>query len=174
MRRRIRWRRAGTFPLPEAQTDRFMMKLAMGFPDREEETAILQAYSMEDPLEKLQPVMTKEELLSMKEEAKRVYVHPLVAGYLADIAGATRRQEKVAMGVSPRGTLALMRAAKALACMEGRDYLIPDDVKTLAPDVLSHRLIFAYGSSGQEESRALIEEILAQVPVPVEDFGKRG
>ena len=165
---------AGTFPLPEAQTDRFMMKLAMGFPDREEETAILQAYSQEDPLEKLQPVMTKEELLSMKEEAKRVYVHPLVAGYLADIAGATRRQEKVAMGVSPRGTLALMRAAKALACMEGRDYLIPDDVKTLAPDVLSHRLIFAYGSSGQEESRALMEEILAQVPVPVEDFGKRG
>ena len=151
-----------------------MMKLAMGFPDREEETAILQAYSMEDPLEKLQPVMTKEELLSMKEEAKRVYVHPLVAGYLADIAGATRRQEKVAMGVSPRGTLALMRAAKALACMEGRDYLIPDDVKTLAPDVLSHRLIFAYGSSGQEESRALMEEILAQVSVPVEDFGKRG
>ena len=165
---------AGTFPLPEAQTDRFMMKLAMGFPDREEETAILQAYSQEDPLEKLQPVMTKEELLSMKEEAKRVYVHPLVAGYLADIAGATRKQKKVAMGVSPRGTLALMRAAKALACMEGRDYLIPDDVKALAPDVLSHRLIFAYGSSGQEEARALMEEILAQVPVPVEDFGKRG
>ena len=165
---------AGTFPLPEAQTDRFMMKLAMGFPDREEETAILQAYSTEDPLERLQPVMTKEELLSMKEEAKQVYVHPLVAGYLADIAGATRKQEKVAMGVSPRGTLALMRAAKALACMEGRDYLIPDDVKALAVDVLSHRLIFAYGSSRQEEARALMEEILAQVNVPVEDFGKRG
>ena len=164
---------AGTFPLPEAQTDRFMMKLAMGFPSREEEAAILQTYSREDPLEKLQAVMTKEELLSMKEEAKRVYVHPLVAGYLADVAAATRKQERVTMGVSPRGTLALMRAAKALACMEGRDYLIPDDVKALACDVLSHRLVFAYGGR-QEEARALMEEILAQTPVPVEDFGRRG
>ncbi|HJC55904.1 MAG TPA: MoxR family ATPase [Candidatus Eisenbergiella intestinipullorum] len=165
---------AGTFPLPEAQTDRFMMKLAMGFPDREEETAILQAYSSKDPLEELQPVMTGQELLALKEEAQKVYVHPLVAGYLADIAAATRKQEKVAVGVSPRGTLALMRAAKAMACMEGRDYLIPDDVKALAPDVLSHRLIFAYGSGRQEEARRMMEEILAQVPVPVEDFGRRG
>ena len=164
---------AGTFPLPEAQTDRFMMKLAMGFPSREEEAAILQTYSREDPLEKLQAVMTKEELLSMKEEAKRVYLHPLVAGYLADVAAATRKQERVTMGVSPRGTLALMRAAKALACMEGRDYLIPDDVKALACDVLSHRLVFAYGGR-QEEARALMEEILSQTPVPVEDFGRRG
>ena len=136
---------AGTFPLPEAQTDRFMMKLSMGFPEREEEAAILQAYSQKDPLTELQAVMTKEELLALKEEAGRVYVHPLVAGYLADIAAATRKQDRIAMGVSPRGTLALMRAAKALACMEGRDYLIPDDVKALAPDVLSHRLVFAYG-----------------------------
>lgn len=165
---------AGTFPLPEAQTDRFMMKLSMGFPDREEEMAILQTYSQRDPLEELQPVMTKEQLLSLKEEAQRVYVHPLVAGYLADLAAETRKQDRVAMGVSPRGTLALMRAAKALACMEGRDYLIPDDVKALAPDVLSHRLIFAYGGGRQEEAKGLMEEILSRVPVPVEDFGRRG
>ncbi|HIV93447.1 MAG TPA: MoxR family ATPase [Candidatus Eisenbergiella stercoravium] len=164
---------AGTFPLPEAQTDRFMMKLSMGMPDREEEISILQTYAQGDPLEELQAVMTKEELLSLKEEAAKVYVHPLVAGYLADIAGATRKQEKIAMGVSPRGTLALMRAAKALACMEGRDYMIPDDVKTLACDVLSHRLVFTYGSGRTEEARGLMEELLAQVPVPVEDFGKR-
>ena len=165
---------AGTFPLPEAQTDRFMMKLSMGFPDREEEMAILQTYSQRDPLEELQPVMTKEQLLFLKEEAQRVYVHPLVAGYLADLAAETRKQDRVAMGVSPRGTLALMRAAKALACMEGRDYLIPDDVKALAPDVLSHRLIFAYGGGRQEEAKGLMEEILSRVPVPVEDFGRRG
>ena len=165
---------AGTFPLPEAQTDRFMMKLSMGFPDREEEMAILQTYSQRDPLEELQPVMTKEQLLSLKEEAQRVYVHPLVAGYLADLAAETRKQDRVAMGVSPRGTLALMRAAKALACMEGRDYLIPDDVKALAPDVLSHSLIFAYGGGRQEEAKGLMEEILSRVPVPVEDFGRRG
>ncbi len=164
---------AGTFPLPEAQTDRFMLKLSMGMPDREEEISILQTYAQGDPLEELQAVMTKEELLSLKEEAAKVYVHPLVAGYLADIAGATRKQEKIAMGVSPRGTLALMRAAKALACMEGRDYMIPDDVKTLACDVLSHRLVFTYGSGRTEEARGLMEELLAQVPVPVEDFGKR-
>ena len=164
---------AGTFPLPEAQTDRFMLKLSMGMPDREEEISILQTYAQGAPLEELQAVMTKEELLSLKEEAAKVYVHPLVAGYLADIAGATRKQEKIAMGVSPRGTLALMRAAKALACMEGRDYMIPDDVKTLACDVLSHRLVFTYGSGRTEEARGLMEELLAQVPVPVEDFGKR-
>ena len=165
---------AGTFPLPEAQTDRFMMKLSMGFPEREEEAAILQTYSQKDPLTELQAVMTKEELLALKEEAGRVYVHPLVAGYLADIAAATRKQDRIAMGVSPRGTLALMRAAKALACMEGRDYLIPDDMKALAPDVLSHRLVFAYGGGRQEEARGLMEEILSRVPVPVEDFGRRG
>ena len=165
---------AGTCPLPEAQTDRFMMKLSMGFPEREEEAAILQTYSQKDPLTELQAVMTKEELLALKEEAGRVYVHPLVAGYLADIAAATRKQDRIAMGVSPRGTLALMRAAKALACMEGRDYLIPDDVKALAPDVLSHRLVFAYGGGRQEEARGLMEEILSRVPVPVEDFGRRG
>ena len=165
---------AGTFPLPEAQTDRFMMKLSMGFPEREEEAAILQTYSQKDPLTELQAVMTKEELLALKEEAGRVYVHPLVAGYLADIAAATRKQDRIAMGVSPRGTLALMRAAKALACMEGRDYLIPDDVKALAPDVISHRLVFAYGGGRQEEARGLMEEILSRVPVPVEDFGRRG
>ena len=165
---------AGTFPLPEAQTDRFMMKLSMGFPEREEEAAILQTYSQKDPLTELQAVMTREELLALKEEAGIVYVHPLVAGYLADIAAATRKQDRIAMGVSPRGTLALMRAAKALACMEGRDYLIPDDVKALAPDVLSHRLVFAYGGGRQEEARGLMEEILSRVPVPVEDFGRRG
>ena len=164
---------AGTFPLPEAQTDRFMMKLSMGFPDREEETAILKAYGESDPLEKLEAVMTKEELLALKKEARMVFVHPVVAGYLADIAGATRRQEKVIMGVSPRGTLALMRAGKALACMQGRDYLIPDDVKRIAPDVLAHRLLFSYGRNRQEDAVRLMAEILDQIPVPVEDFCRR-
>lgn len=161
---------AGTFPLPEAQMDRFMMKLSMGMPAREEEIAILTTYSKEDPLEKLEPVMSKEELLTMKEEAAKVFVHPLVAGYLADIAAATRTQEKVLMGVSPRGTLALMRCCKALACMEGRDYVTPDDVKYLAAPVLAHRLVFSYGSTRQEDAVKLMDSILAQVEVPVEDF----
>ena len=129
---------AGTFPLPEAQTDRFMMKLSMGLPDREEEIRILETYREKDPL-----------------------------------VLATRKQEKVVMGVSPRGTLALMRCCKALACMEGRDYVTPDDVKKLAPAVLAHRLVFSFGRSRQEEAVKLMEEILKSVPVPVEDFSRR-
>ena len=164
---------AGTFPLPEAQTDRFIMKLSMGLPDREEEIRILETYKDKDPLPELKPVMSKKELLFIKEEAERVYVHPLVNGYLADIALATRKQEKIVMGVSPRGTLALMRCAKARACMEGRAYVIPDDVKKLASSVLAHRLVFSFGRSRQEEAVKLLEDILAAVPVPVEDFSRK-
>lgn len=161
---------AGTFPLPEAQMDRFMMKLSMGMPAREEEIAILTTYSKEDPLESLEPVMSQEELLAMKAEAAKVFVHPVVAGYLADIAAATRKQDKVLMGVSPRGTLALMRCCKALACMEGRDYVTPDDVKYMAAPVLAHRLVFSYGATRQEDAVKLMESILGQIEVPVEDF----
>lgn len=164
---------AGTFPLPEAQTDRFMMKLSMGLPEREEEVRILTAYSNGDPLAEIHAVMSREQLLSMRKEAEAVYVHPLMAGYLADIAGATRRQERVVTGVSPRGTLALMRCCKALACMEGRDYVIPDDVKALAPCVLAHRLVFSSGRSRQEDAVRLMEDILKSIPVPVEDFSGR-
>jgi len=148
---------AGTFPLPEAQTDRFIMKLSMGLPDREEEIRILETYKDRDPLPWLRPVMSREELLSIKEEAEKIYVHPLINGYLADIALATRKQEKVVMGVSPRGTLALMRCAKARACMEGRSYVIPDDVKKLASAVLAHRLMFSFGRSRQEEAVKLMD-----------------
>ena len=146
------------------------MKLSMGLPDREEEIRILETYKDRDPLPWLRPEMSREELLSIKEEAEKIYVHPLINGYLADIALATRKQEKVVMGVSPRGTLALMRCAKARACMEGRSYVIPDDVKKLASAVLAHRLMFSFGRSRQEEAVKLMEDILAGVPVPVEDF----
>ncbi len=164
---------AGTFPLPEAQTDRFMMKLSMGLPDREEEIRILETYREKDPLAELHAVMTCEELIAVKRQAEKTYVHPLINGYLADIVLATRKQEKVVMGVSPRGTLALMRCCKALACMEDRDYVTPDDVKKLAPAVLAHRLVFSFGRSRQEEAVKLMEEILKSVPVPVEDFSRR-
>lgn len=164
---------AGTFPLPEAQTDRFMMKLSMGLPEREEEIRILTTYSAGDPLTQLRAIMSREQLLAMREEAEKVYVHPLVAGYLADIAEATRKQERVVMGVSPRGTLALMRCCKALACMEGRDYVVPDDAKELAPCVLAHRLVFSSGRSRQEDAIRLMKDILKGVVVPVEDFSGR-
>lgn len=162
---------AGTFPLPEAQLDRFLMKLSMGLPDREEEIRILDAYQNSDPLEKLEPVITRDELLSMKQEVTSVYVHDAVKGYMVDLAAATRSSTKTVMGVSPRGTLALQRGAKAWAWMHGRGYVIPDDVKTVAPAILAHRLVLSYGQSHYREAVKLIGEILNSVEAPTEDFG---
>lgn len=161
---------AGTFPLPEAQLDRFLMKLSMGLPDREEEIQILDTYMNGDPLTQLRAVITKEELLSMKREAASVYVHRAVEGYMVDLAAATRSSSKTVMGVSPRGTLALLRGAKAWAWMDGRSYVIPDDVKAVAPAILAHRLVLSYGQSHYREAVKLIGEILNSVEAPTEDF----
>lgn len=162
---------AGTFPLPEAQLDRFLMKLSMGLPDREEEIRILDTYQNSDPLEKLEPVITRDKLLSMKQEVMSVYVHSAVKGYMVDLAAATRSSTKTVMGVSPRGTLALQRGAKAWAWMHGRSYVIPDDVKAVAPAILAHRLVLSYGQSHYREAVKLIGEILNSAEVPTEDFG---
>lgn len=161
---------AGTFPLPEAQLDRFLMKLSMGLPDREEEIRILDTYQNSDPLEKLEPVITRDELLSMKQEVTSVYVHSAVKGYMVDLAAATRSSTKTVMGVSPRGTLALQRGAKAWAWMHGRSYVIPDDVKAVVPAILAHRLVLSFGQSHYREAVKLIGEILNSVEAPTEDF----
>lgn len=161
---------AGTFPLPQAQLDRFLMKLSMGLPSREEEIGILQTYSQDDPLTRLQAVVQKEDILRMKREASQVFVHPAIQGYLADLAIATRNSDKVAAGISPRGTLALMRAAKAWAFLNNRAYVIPDDVKAVSGAVLGHRLILPYGQESWKDGVRLVEEILDRVPAPTEDF----
>lgn len=160
----------GTFPLPEAQMDRFMMRLSMGLPDREEELAILEKYMDREPLDELESVLTLAELDRAKEEAGRIFVHPCVREYMVDIATATRRGEQILMGVSPRGSLALLRCAKAYAYLDGRDYVVPDDVRALAVPVLAHRLVLGYGSGGTESAVSLMERILSAVPVPTEDF----
>lgn len=165
---------AGTFPLPEAQLDRFLMKLSMGLPDREEEIRILETYKSRDPLQELLPVSDKQEVLQMKKEAMEVYIHPVIEGYLVDLVMATRSNAKIIMGVSPRGTLALMRGARAWAYIEGRGYVIPDDVKAVAPGILAHRLMLSYGQNRYQDAVGLIEEILDSVPVPTEDFAQRG
>lgn len=164
---------AGTFPLPEAQMDRFLMKLSMGLPSREEEIRILDTYMSGDPLLGLRAVITKDELLAMKQEAAQVYVHSAVEGYIVDLAAATRNSSKTVMGVSPRGTLALLRSAKAWAWMQDRSFVIPDDVKAVAPAVLAHRLVLSYGQSHYREAVKLIEEILGSVTAPTEDFAGR-
>ena len=161
---------AGTFPLPEAQMDRFMMKLSMGLPGREEELAILQRYMTEEPLDELQSVLTLEELLQARQEANQVFVHKCVMEYMVSIVDATRQDSTVVMGVSPRGNLALLRCAKAYAYLEGRDFVTPDDIRILAIPVLAHRLVQGYGSGGSDTAGELIRKLLETTPVPTEDF----
>ena len=161
---------AGTFPLPEAQLDRFMMKLSMGLPTKEEEKEILRRFGKEDPLETLTAVMNREEFLQMKKAISEVFVHEAIEEYLACIATATRNNSKIILGVSTRGILALLHCAKAYAALNGRNYCIPDDVKKLAVPVLAHRLQISYGYQQGREAENIIEEILKEVPVPTEDF----
>ena len=161
---------AGTFPLPEAQMDRFMMKLSMGLPTKEEECKIMERYMKSEPLAALMPVLKIEELNRAKEEIEDIFVHKCVMEYMADIVAETRQGENVLMGVSPRGTLALLRCVKTYTYLQGRNFVTPDDVKALAVPVLSHRIVMGYGKYG--ESKAFVEGILASVIVPTEEFNE--
>lgn len=160
---------AGTFPLPEAQMDRFLMRLSLGMPTREEELQILERFERADPLDSLEPVSTVEELRKDQEEYKKVYVHPELKGYLTDICERTRNMGEILGGVSPRGTIALYQAVRAWAYIQGREYVVPEDIKKLAVPVLSHRLILGGGFLKEEE---LIRRILKETDVPTEEWGK--
>lgn len=160
---------AGTFPLPEAQLDRFMMKLSMGLPDRAEELDILERYMEKEPLDTLESVLTLEELMTARQEANKIFVHTCVREYLVDLVKGTRTGEQVVMGVSPRGSLALLRCAKAYAYLAGRGFVTPDDVRALAVPVLAHRIVLGFGS-GSDSAGELIEKIISATPVPTEDF----
>lgn len=161
---------AGTFPLPEAQLDRFMLKLSMGLPGKEEELSILERYMTAEPLDTLESELTLEELCRAREEANQIYVHKCVLDYMVTLVEATRQAESVVMGVSPRGSLALLRCAKAYAYLEGRDYVTPDDIKALAVPVLAHRIVLGYGSGGSDSTKELVQRLLDTTPVPTEDF----
>lgn len=160
----------GTFPLPEAQIDRFLMRLSLGYPDVAEERAILHRFRQEDPLDKLEPVVKAEDILAMAARCRQVFVHEAVEAYIVELAHASRRSPDVRLGISPRGTLALYRTSQALAAIRGRDYVIPDDVKALAVPVLAHRLIPATQSRLRgSRHEDLIAALIEQVPVPVEE-----
>ena len=162
---------AGVFPLPEAQMDRFMMKLSMGMPSKEEELEILDRYMSKEPLADLESVMSLEELLAARTEANEVYVHPCIRQYMVDIIDATRKAEGIVLGVSPRGSLAFLRCVKAYAYLQGRSYVNPDDVKAVAVPVLAHRLIMGYGMDNTGSgANALMEKIINNTTVPTEDF----
>jgi len=159
----------GTFPLPEAQVDRFLIKLPIGYPTEEEEHAILLRFERQDPLEELSPVTTSDELIVLQRQVREVLVEESVRGYIVDVVRATRSHKDIQLGVSPRGTLALYRCAQALAAIRGREYVLPDDVKLLAPYVLTHRIIIspAMRLRGRRLADVLVD-VVETVPVPVE------
>jgi MoxR-like ATPase len=159
----------GTFPLPEAQLDRFLVRLAVGYPSAEEEDEILRrrAERREDRVA-LRPVAGAAAFLSLRAAVERVHVAPAVRRYMVDLAGATRLHKQVVVGTSPRGSLALLKLARAWAALEGRDHVLPDDVKRLAPWALGHRLVLDPGLwNTQRADRAVVDEVVRTVPVPV-------
>ncbi len=158
----------GTFPLPEAQTDRFFMRLSLGYMLRDEELSVLRGEDTAAVVETLSQMVTDEETAALKQAVKDVAVSEDVAGYIMDIVEATRNHRQIRIGVSTRGALALYKASQAAAALAGRNYVIPQDVKQLAPCVLAHRLTVA-STARQGNAENLIEEILETVTVPLED-----
>ncbi len=162
----------GTYPLPEAQLDRFMMKLSMGETQKEEELNIIERFITESPLEHLDSVCTVQDILQMQETVKGVFVHPCVREYMVDIILATRTSNQLSFGVSTRGTLSLLRCAQSYAAISGRIFVEPDDIRTLAPFVLGHRVAAVGGSRHFARGVELISGIVNTVKVPVEDWEK--
>src|SRR5947209_14008810 len=159
----------GTFPLPEAQLDRFLLRVQIGYPAEEEEQAILHRFKQEEVLETLQPVITADQILELQNVIRQVNWQPEVERYLLAIVRATRVNPAVQLGASPRGTLALYRACEAFAAVQGRDYVQPDDVKHLAPSVLAHRLLTTSRSRMRgQQSTEIINSIVENTAVPVE------
>lgn len=159
----------GTFPLPEAQVDRFLMKIKLGYPSERDENEMLLRYEHEDPLETLQPVLPSETLLKFQAEVRSIRVEESVRQYLVRMTRASREHPAVELGVSPRGTMALYKTAQALAALRGRDYVIPDDIKYLAPSVLTHRIMIHPQTRLRGRTpEQVIAEIADAVPVPVE------
>lgn len=158
----------GTFPLPEAQLDRFMVQLSMGYPTREEQTAILQRFMQESPQESLRPVANAEQIAQAQKTVRSVRVAPELLDYIGALCEKTRALDDALLGASPRAALALMRVSQSLAAIRGRDYVTPEDIKTMAEPVLAHRLILrtAYGRRGR--AAEAVGEVLASVPVPTE------
>lgn len=158
----------GTFPLPEAQLDRFLVRLKMGYPDTQGAMQILRRFISQSPLEELQPVVKREEIVEAQNTLKDVEASTPVMAYITALCERTRQFEQVQLGVSPRGMLALLRASQAHALVEGRDFVTPDDVRAMAEPVLAHRIVVRgmYGRSGQGE--LIVAEALKSTPVPTE------
>ena len=160
----------GTFPLPEAQMDRFMMRLSLGYPSKEFEIEMLGRFSSASPIDSLESVITKQQLIEAQKAVRQITLSKDLLGYIVELVEASRNHPQVRMGVSPRGALALMHASQAEAALSGRDFVTPDDVKSVAVDVMAHRLLCRNTAAARETSggRMIVEELLSSVPVPTE------
>jgi MoxR-like ATPase len=157
----------GTFPLPEAQLDRFLLRINIGYPTSAEEVLIIEKQQMIHPIEQIGPVVTAADILMLQETVKKILVSDLIKQYIVTLVEATRHHPSIYLGSSPRGSLALFRTAQARALLSGRDYVLPDDIKALAEPALAHRsLVSSAGQSQGKDSRTFIAEILATTPVP--------
>jgi MoxR-like ATPase len=157
----------GTFPLPEAQVDRFLLRIRLGYPSTADEIEVLERQQFRHPFEDLEQIVSVKELLQVQEAVKEVYVSPGLKHYIVDLSNQTRQHSEVYLGASPRGSLALYRTSQARAAMLGRDYVLPDDIKALAVPTLAHRVILGPGARLRDlNAIQVVEEILSSVPVP--------
>jgi MoxR-like ATPase len=164
----------GTFPLPEAQLDRFMLRIRLGYPGPDEEVAVLESQQYAHPVTQIEQVVSVEELVEVQETIKQVYIDGQIKRYIVDLVTATRAHPDVYLGASPRGSLALFRSSQARAALAGRDHVLPDDVKALAEAALAHRIIVGPAARIKDVSaQGIVAEVLKQVPVPGAALGSR-
>lgn len=163
----------GCYPLPEAQMDRFLMRISMEDMTPSQEFSMVERFLVDEPLAALESVCGKEELVKLQAQCREIYIHRDLLKYMIETVHATRKHPKIMQGVSPRGTLAFVRAAQGFAMTEGREYVVPEDIKNVAVPVLSHRLTLSVPAEGVRYEEEIIREVLSLVPVPVEDWEKR-
>jgi len=163
----------GTFPLPEAQLDRFLVRLSLGYPSKEEEGKMLELLRREHPIDKLEAVVSAADVIACQQAVREVYVDPKVRDYIVELVGNTREHDDLALGGSPRASIALCRASQALAAIRGHDFVLPDDVKRMAPSVLCHRLILRPESRLRKVTSVnVVNEVLAETSVPTLSSGQ--
>lgn len=162
----------GTYPLPEAQLDRFLLRISMDMPTKAQERQILERFQDSEPLESLAPVCSKEQIVELQAAARKVYIHPALLDYMVDLAHASRQMRGVELGVSPRGTLALMRASQAKALVEGRQFVTPEDIKEVGVPVIAHRLAVSGMAGSSQAQKEAAASLLSSVALPTEDWSR--
>ena len=157
----------GTFPLPEAQLDRFLIKISVGYPDAESERSVLSMHQMDDPFDTLEAVATTDDIINIQNEVKKVFIHENLESYIISLVSATRNHPSVRLGASPRASLALYRTAQATAYIDGRDYVVPDDIQKMMVPVMAHRIILSQETKfSNTTAEDVLEEIKKSTPVP--------